>query len=120
MPEKKSVMFCFLFRHNCNKPLFKNIFLVSSHSCPSPLVRAPPRLTLFPSHTTFHVCLTVKAKPTINYSYFITYSNTINSSGLWLDKSGYPITQWHQIVKNRLSHGSKIGKKKTSRLGKCC
>ena len=32
-----------------NKSLCKNILLVSSHLCTSPLVRAPPQLTLFTS-----------------------------------------------------------------------
>ena len=45
----------FFFRHNCNKSLWKNIFSVSSHSQPSPLVRAPPQLTLFPSPTTSRI-----------------------------------------------------------------
>ena len=35
-----------------NKSLRKNIFLVSSQLCTSPLVRVPPQLTLFPSPTT--------------------------------------------------------------------
>ena len=34
---------------------------------------------------------TVKEKPTVNYSGFITYSNTIYFSGLWLDNYGYLI-----------------------------
>ena len=49
---KNSVIFRFFFRHNCKKSLWKNIFLVSSHSCTSPLVRAPPQLPLVPSPTT--------------------------------------------------------------------
>ena len=44
----------------CQKSLCKNIFLVSSRLCTSPLVCAPPQLTLFTSHTTTstprHVC----------------------------------------------------------------
>ena len=35
-----------------NKSLCKNILLVSSRLCTSPLVRAPPKLTLFTSPTT--------------------------------------------------------------------
>ena len=50
--RKNSVIFCLFFRHNCNKSLWKNIFLVSSHLCTSLLVRAPPQLTLSPSPTT--------------------------------------------------------------------
>ena len=49
---KNSVIFRFFFRHHCKKSLWKNIFLVSLHSCTSPLVHAPPQLTLFPSTTT--------------------------------------------------------------------
>ena len=36
---------------------------------------------------------TVKDKPTGNDSGFITSSNTINISGIWLENSGYLITQ---------------------------
>ena len=36
---------------------------------------------------------TGKAKPTKNGSSFITYSNTINFSGIWLNNSGYLISQ---------------------------
>ena len=46
------VIFHFFFRHNCNKSLWQNIFLVISHLCASPLVRAPPQLPLSPSSTT--------------------------------------------------------------------
>ena len=35
-----------------NKSLYKNILFVSSRLCTSPLVRAPPQLTLFTSPTT--------------------------------------------------------------------
>ena len=49
---KNSVIFRFFFRHNCNKSLWKNIFLVSLHSCTSPLVCAPTQLPLSPSPTT--------------------------------------------------------------------
>ena len=35
----------------------------------------------------------VRAKPTVNNSGFITYSNTINFSTKWLDKNGYILTQ---------------------------
>ena len=49
---KNSVIFCFFFRHNCNKSLWKNIFLVRSQSHTSPLVSAPPQLTLSFSPTT--------------------------------------------------------------------
>ena len=45
------MIFRFFFRHNCNESFWKNIFLVSFHSCTSPLVCAPPQLTLSPSPT---------------------------------------------------------------------
>ena len=38
-------------KNNCNKSLWKNIFLVSLHSCTSPLVCAPPQLSLSLSRT---------------------------------------------------------------------
>ena len=50
---------------------------------------------------------TVKSKPTVKYSGFITYSNTIYFSGIWLDNSVYIITRYQNIVKKRLPHGSK-------------
>ena len=49
---KNSVIFRFFFIHNCNKSLYKNIFLVSSHSCNSHFVPVPPQLTLSPSPIT--------------------------------------------------------------------
>ena len=42
---------------------------------------------------------TVRAKPTGNDSGSIVYSKTINFSGIWLDNSGYLITQWKKLVK---------------------
>ena len=42
---------------------------------------------------------TVKAKPTGNYSGFITYSNTVYVAGIWLDNCGYLITQWQKLRK---------------------
>ena len=51
MSGKNSVIFRFFLRHNWNKSPCKNIFLVSYHVCTSPLVRAPPQLTRFPSPT---------------------------------------------------------------------
>ena len=53
----------FFFRHNFNRSLCKNIFLVSSHSRPLPLVRAPPQLTPSPSPTTFRLCPLLPASP---------------------------------------------------------
>ena len=40
---------------------------------------------------------TVKAKPTINDSVLITYSNTIYFVGIWLDNSCYIITEWQNL-----------------------
>ena len=53
----------FFFRHAFNRSLCKNIFLVSSYSCPLPLFHAPPQLTLFPSPTTFRMCTFLSASP---------------------------------------------------------
>ena len=44
----------FFFRHNCNKSLWKNTFLVSLLSQPSPLVCAPPQLSLFHLANSFY------------------------------------------------------------------
>ena len=89
---KNSVIFRFLFRHNCNKLMWKNVFLVSLHSCTSPLVRAPPQLPLYPSPTTYAVDnfqhlvfgnsqspdkFTGKPKTQINIYIYITHHLTI-------------------------------------------
>ena len=55
----------FFFRHTYNRSLCKNIFLMSTHSCPLPLFRAPPQLILFPSPTTFRMCTFLSASPSI-------------------------------------------------------
>ena len=49
---KNSVIFRFFLRHNYKKSLWENIFLVSLHSCTSPLVRAPHQLPLSSPPTT--------------------------------------------------------------------
>ena len=46
----------FFFRHNCNKSLWKNLFLMSYNSGPSTLVRATFQLKLSPSPTSFLLC----------------------------------------------------------------
>ena len=43
--------------------------------------------------------VTIKAKPSGKYSGSITYLNTIHFDGIWLDNSGYLITQWQEFVK---------------------
>ena len=45
----------------------------------------------------------VKDKPTGNYSGFIRYSNTINFSGIWLDKIFYLVTQWFFLKEQAFS-----------------
>ena len=59
-----------------------------------------------------------KSRPTGNVSVFITYSNTINSDGLWSYESGYLITQWQKFVKEEaVSWFKKLGwPKKWSKL----
>ena len=42
---------------------------------------------------------TVKDKPTVDYSGFITYSNTIYISGIWLYNSVYLMNQWQKNAK---------------------
>ena len=49
---KNSFIFRFFLRHNCNKSLCKNIFLMSSHSCASTFARATTQYTDLPSPTT--------------------------------------------------------------------
>ena len=44
---------------------------------------------------------TIKNKPTGNHSGFITYSNKIYFSGIWLYNSGYIITQWIVLVERK-------------------
>ena len=71
--------------------------------------------TLFRSLTIYGVVCeeNVKVKPTRYDSGFITYSNKIYFSDIWLDNSDYLITQWKKW-KNTLPHGSKIGLNKNS------
>ena len=70
----------FFFRHNFQKPPCKNIFLVSSHSHPSPLVHAPPQLTLFPSPNIFHLCPLLSASPSTAVPFaWKTISNDFNA-----------------------------------------
>ena len=45
--------------------------------------------------------------PTSNNSDFITYSNKIYFSGLWLDNCGYLINKWKHFWENILNIGSK-------------
>ena len=83
---KKSAMLWFFFRQNFNRSLCKNIFLVSSHSCPLPLVRAPPHLTLSPSPNTLLLCPFLSYSPS-TASPFVCYtiSNAFNSrSTSWI------------------------------------
>ena len=63
---------------------------------------------------------TVKAKPTVNDSGFIAYSNTINFSSKWLDKSVYLITQWILFVNEEAITWSKKTEitKKVIKVGK--
>ena len=60
---------------------------------------------------------TVKSKPTVNYSGFITYSNTIDFSGKWFDNSGYIITQWINFERTGFIMDKKIGKNQKSDPG---
>ena len=62
------------------------------------------------------VCAEIfKAKPIVNGSGFVTYLNIIHFCGVWLDNSGYLMTQWNFCVK-QLAYswfkklGCKIGK----------
>ena len=59
----------FFFRHNFTRSLCKNIFLVSSHLRPLPLVRAPPQLKLSPSPTTFRLFLFLSDSPSTAASF---------------------------------------------------
>ena len=40
----------------------------------------------------------------VNKTGFITYTNTINFAIKWLDKSGYVITQWQNVLKEKGYH----------------
>ena len=53
----------FFFRHNCNKSMWKNIFLVSLNSKTSPLVHSPPQLKLFPLPNSLLLCPFLYASP---------------------------------------------------------
>ena len=53
----------FFFQTQLQQVTVQEHFLVSFHSRPSTLVRAPPQMTLFPSPTTFHMCPFLSARP---------------------------------------------------------
>ena len=57
----------FFFGHNFKRSLYKNIFLVSPHSRPLPLVRVPPQLILSPSPTQF-LCVSIPISKPLNCS----------------------------------------------------
>ena len=99
MSGKNSLIFRIFIRHNFNKSLWKNIFLSSSHSRPSPLVRAPPHLTLFPLPNTFLLCPFLSASPSSAAPFSrYTISNAFNArSASWiiLAKEGVPISESH-------------------------
>ena len=63
---------------------------------------------------------TIKTKPSEKKSGSITYSKTINFSGIWLYNSGYLLTQQDKIVKIGWLVVQKFGKNKQSRLGNKC
>ena len=95
----------FFFRHNFKRSLFNNIFLVSSHLCPLPLVRSPPQMTLFPSPTTFRLCTFLSSIPSTAAPFErYTISNTFNAisiSWIILDEEGVPILDYHILLISR-------------------
>ena len=99
MSGKNSSIFRFFFRHNFNRSLCKNIFLVSSYSRPLPLVRAPPQLTLFPSPTTFRLCPFLSASPSTEAPFYrLTIYNAFNAisiSSIIRTEEGVPIFDSH-------------------------
>ena len=65
------------------------------------------------------VCIeTDKAKPTENDSGFITYSNTVYFSAIWLDKNGYLITQWGKMWKTGCLMAKNWEEQKVLKVGK--
>ena len=92
---KNSPIFRIFIRHNFNKSLWKSIFLANLHSQPSPLVRAPPYLTIFPLPTTFLLCPFLSESPS-NAAPFSRYtiSNAFNARSTFrmiLAEEGVPI-----------------------------
>ena len=61
---------------------------------------------------------TVKSKSTGNYSGFITYSNTIYFSGLWLDKCDYLIIQFKNLWGKSIPLGSRNWESKNGPQGR--
>ena len=88
------MIFHFFLRHNCNKSPWKNIFLVSLHSRPSPLVCAPPQPTIFSSPTSFLLCPFLSAIPstTAQFARKIIYNafNALSTSSIILAEEGDP------------------------------
>ena len=100
MSGNKSLIFHIFIRHNFNKSLWKSIFLASSHSRPSPLVHAPPQLTLSPLYTTLLLCTYIPASPS-TAAPFSRYkiSNAFNArstSWMILAEEGVPIFESHK------------------------
>ena len=88
---KNSVIY-FFFRHNFNRSIYNNIFLVSLHSRPLPLLRAPPQLTLPPSPITLCLCSFLSASPSAEAP-FVRYKNSntfnpISTSSIILAEEG--------------------------------
>ena len=100
MSGKNSLIFRLFIRHNFNKSLWKSIFLAILHSQPSPLVRAPPHLALFPLPTTFLPFPFLSASPSTAAPFSrYTISNAFNArSTSWkiLAKEGVPIIEYHK------------------------
>ena len=92
-------MLCFLFRHNFNKSMCKNIYFVSLNSPPSPLVRIPHQLTPYPSPNTFRLCPFLSSSPSTAspFARKTTYNafNTITRSSKVLAEEGVPIFDYH-------------------------
>ena len=113
MSGKKALIFRIFIRHNFNKSLWRSIFLAISHSRPSPLVRAPPHLTIFPLPTTFLLCLFLSASPSTAAPFSrYTISNAFNArstSWIILSEEGVPIFESH---KRFSSHAIYLGVEK--------
>ena len=94
MSGKKLVILHFFFRHNCNKSLWKNIFLASLYLQPSPLVRAPAQMTIFPSPNYLLLCSLLSARPsTVSpflWKTIYNASNALSTSSIILDDEGLP------------------------------
>ena len=89
----------FFLQKSLQQIIVQKHILVILHSRPSPLVRAPPQLTLFSSYTNFRLCPFLPASPSATYPFLRKMiSNDFNTRSTYLiilAEEGVPIFNFH-------------------------